>query len=88
MARLADDFSGGLAEAKKKFKPGFQNIDKTKDFCILKNKKGENEIFSQISVIKASMASAALPLVLQNIDINGEKFTDGGLLKNLPFDSV
>lgn len=32
MARLADDFSGGLAEAKKKFKPGFQNIDKTKEY--------------------------------------------------------
>jgi predicted acylesterase/phospholipase RssA len=63
-----------------------KNIDKTKDFCIVKNKKGENEIFSQISIIKAVASSAALPIVLENIDINGEKFSDGGPLKNMPFD--
>lgn len=63
-----------------------KSIDATKDFRLVKNREGKNEIFSQVSVIKACMASAALPLVLKNVTINGQKFTDGGLIKNMPFD--
>ncbi len=57
-----------------------KKIDHTKDLVLR-----DDKIFSNVSIVDACMASAALPQVLPNVDINGEKFIDGGMLQNIPF---
>ena len=45
-----------------------KNFDPTKDFRVVRNNEGKNEVFSNIGIIEACMASAALPVVLKSKD--------------------
>lgn len=50
--------------------------------------KGEHEVFSSGSLIEAILASISIPLIFKPVKINGERYVDGGLLKNLPASSI
>lgn len=40
-----------------------------------------------VTIARATRASGAVPLVFAPVEINGDLFVDGGLLKNLPYDA-
>jgi len=65
-----------------------KTFDGSRDYSIINNNKGEATIYSNISVVDATLASAALPLVLQDVQINGRRFADGGQLNNMPYDII
>ena len=45
--------------------------------------KGESVVFENGNLHNAIMASAAIPVIFKPIEINNDKFVDGGLLNNL-----
>jgi len=65
-----------------------KTFDGSRDYSIINNNEGEATIYSNISVVDATLASAALPLVLQDVQINGRRFADGGQLNNMPYDII
>lgn len=50
--------------------------------------EGKNKIFSSGELIYPMLASAAFPVVLSPIEINGELFADGGITDNFPVEPL
>ncbi|NND08484.1 MAG: patatin-like phospholipase family protein [Saprospiraceae bacterium] len=50
--------------------------------------KGREKLFSKGPLIKALLASAALPGVFSPIEINGALYADGGILNNFPVEPL
>ena len=50
--------------------------------------KGTATVFSSGSLSKAIMASCCIPLIFDPVKINGETYVDGGILNNLPSESL
>ncbi|WP_299535565.1 patatin-like phospholipase family protein [Ulvibacterium sp.] len=50
--------------------------------------RAQHEVFSKGNLIDAILASISIPLVFKPIFINGYRYADGGLVKNLPASSI
>lgn len=50
--------------------------------------KAETTYFKSGEIVKPIIASAALPPLFSPIDIEGELYSDGGILDNFPLDSI
>ncbi|WP_369047642.1 patatin-like phospholipase family protein [Tenacibaculum sp. UWU-22] len=48
----------------------------------------KHEVFSSGNLIEAILASVSIPLVFKPVNINGNYYADGGLVKNLPASSI
>ncbi|MFV0565963.1 MAG: patatin-like phospholipase family protein [Flavobacteriaceae bacterium] len=48
----------------------------------------QHEVFSSGNLIDAVLASISIPLVFKPVNINGQFYADGGLVKNLPASSI
>lgn len=51
-------------------------------------KKGKSVYFYQGALIKAVMASSAIPVIFNPIEMDGQLYIDGGILNNLPVDPL
>lgn len=51
-------------------------------------KKGTNTFFHDGSLIRSVLASCAVPVIFEPININDELFIDGGVLNNLPVEPL
>lgn len=78
-------------------RPLFESYIEKDDFSALKIplvvastsvQEGKNVFFYEGEVIKPVMASAAVPVVFDPIEINGRYFIDGGILNNLPVEPL
>ena len=57
--------------------------------CVAVNvNTSRDEVFGSGTVYKAIRASMSIPPVYKPVELNGEKYVDGGLLNNLPVDVV
>lgn len=50
--------------------------------------RGENRTFSQGELIKPLLASAALPPIFSPVTIEGELYSDGGIMNNFPIEPI
>lgn len=51
-------------------------------------RRGKNKIFDKGPLIKAVMASSAVPVVFEPVTIDDEQYIDGGILNNLPIEPL
>jgi len=63
---------------------GFEALQKKLFVAVSNLNTGECKIIEEGPLFQAIMASSAIPLVFQPIEINGQQYVDGGLLENLP----
>lgn len=50
--------------------------------------RGENRTFSEGELIKPLLASAALPPIFSPVTIEGELYSDGGIMNNFPIEPI
>jgi NTE family protein len=62
----------------------FEALQKKLFITVSNLNTGEPEIIQEGALFRAIMASSAIPLVFQPIEIDGNLYVDGGLLENLP----
>jgi NTE family protein len=62
----------------------FEQLKKPLFVCACNLYNGKAEIFSAGPLIEPVLASAAIPVIFQPQEINGQLYTDGGLLNVLP----
>lgn len=62
----------------------FESLQKKLFVAVANLNTGKLELLSQGPLFRAVMASAAIPLVFQPVEIEGQWYVDGGLLDNLP----
>lgn len=88
--------SGGLVDLKKVLSMLENNIE-TDDFSSLKKpfycsvvnlNSGHSEIKSEGKLFQWVLASASIPIIFEPQVIDGNTYVDGGLLNNLPVDSI
>jgi NTE family protein len=88
--------SGGLIDLKKVLSLLEDNIE-TDDFSSLKKpfycsvvnlNSGHSEIKSEGKLFQWVLASASIPVIFEPQIIDGNTYVDGGLLNNLPVDSI
>ena len=51
-------------------------------------RKGKSTFFYEGELIKPIMASSAVPVIFNPIDIEGESYVDGGIINNLPVEPL
>ena len=66
----------------------FESLKKTLIVCACNLNTGNAEYFSQGRLIKPVLASAAIPIVFEPQELNGQLYTDGGLLNVMPVDPL
>jgi len=66
----------------------FEQLEKKLYVCACNLYSGKAEIFSEGPLIKPVLASAAVPVVFQPQLINGQLYSDGGLLNVLPAEPI
>lgn len=62
----------------------FESLQKKLFVTVSNLNTGESEIINKGPLFRAIMASSAIPLVFQPVEMNGNLYVDGGLLENLP----
>ena len=62
----------------------FEGLRKKLFVTVANLNTGEPEIFQEGPLFDIIMASSAIPLVFQPVEIDGKLYVDGGLLENLP----
>lgn len=50
--------------------------------------KGKTEIFHEGPLLDTILASCSIPLVFKPVNINGDRYADGGILNNLPASAI
>ncbi len=66
----------------------FEKLHKKLYVCATNLSKSNYEILETGSLSRAVTASAALPVIFKPIEINGQKYVDGGLMNNLPVQPI
>ncbi len=80
-----------LSNALDKFLPhnDFGKLEKKLFVCATNLSKGHYHIFSDGDDLKkAVMASCSMPVLFRPVEINGDKYVDGGLLNNMPVEPL
>ena len=74
----------------KKFFPinSFEALEKKLYVVATNLQKGEAQFFSEGELLSVVLASAALPPVFSPVQINGQLFTDGGVMNNFPVEPL
>ncbi len=62
----------------------FEKLEKPLHVVVTNLNVGEEEIVSSGKLIDFIIASSAVPLVFESVEINGINYADGGLMNNLP----
>jgi len=62
----------------------FEALEKKLFIAVTNLNTGQLEILDKGPLFQAVMASSAIPLVFQPVEINGQLYVDGGLLENMP----
>lgn len=62
----------------------FEALQKKLYIAVTNLNTGQLEIIEEGPLFRAVMASSALPLVFQPVEIDGQLYVDGGLLENMP----
>jgi len=66
----------------------FKSLEIPLYVCATNIDKGEFRVLSDGDLIKAVMASCAIPLLFKPVEIEGELYVDGGLMNNLPIEPL
>jgi NTE family protein len=56
--------------------------------CATNVKNGRSKFFSSGSLVRAVMASSAIPVIFSPVEINGKHYIDGGITNNLPVEPL
>ena len=65
-------------------KKSFEEMEKKLYIALTNLYSGEIEYMHHGSVIDAVIASSSIPILFSPVEINGQKYTDGGVIDNLP----
>ena len=65
-------------------KKNFDEMEKKLYIALTNLYSGEIEYMSTGNVIDAVIASSSIPILFSPVEINGQKYTDGGVIDNLP----
>lgn len=66
----------------------FECLEKTLFIAITNLNKGEEEIIADGPLFDVVVASSSIPLVFKPVEINGQMYVDGGLMRNMPVEPV
>lgn len=66
----------------------FEALDKTLYVTATNLQRGEERTFSQGELIRPLLASAALPPIFSPVLIEGELYSDGGIMNNFPLEPL
>ncbi len=66
----------------------FEHLQKKLFIAITNLNKGRVEFINKGELFKIIVASCSIPLVFKAININGDTYVDGGLLRNLPVEPI
>ena len=77
---------GNMERVLRKYFPGdsFSALSIPLYVAVTNINNATTDYFSSGEIIRPLLASAALPLLFQAVEINGSQYLDGGLLNNLP----
>lgn len=65
-------------------KKSFDEMEKKLYIALTNLYSGEIEYMNHGNVIDAVIASSSIPILFSPVEINGQKYTDGGVIDNLP----
>ncbi len=78
------DSSNYLRLIKNKIKPTFEELHTPLYVSTTNLNRGATHYFSQGELLKPVLASCAIPGLFNPVEINGELYSDGGILDNFP----